>query len=232
MEAITFDLAPCGLFSIRQPPSFQSAIVYPLPPPSTVKGLLANAIQQSEGVPPLNALDEVESKTGACYASANGSMAVSSATVRLRIYEKRAWRGDALPRQFVHASKIRCLVISKDSSFLEILRQSLGRSILYLGDSESLVTVSDVGIREVTELRMGEGAVETHFYAPANLFDNIQGYSTSYWVFEEALRHERLTLYVFPIRVIGNHFEPSLIKGRVKGGTRALSVDGQTVLSP
>lgn len=233
MKAIAFDLLPSGLFSIRQPPSFQSAIVYPLPPPSTIKGLLANALQQSEGIPPLQALEKVESRTSTCCASANTSIAVSSGTVRLRIYERQTWRSDALPRQFAHTRNIRCLVISKDVAFLEMLEKALTRSILYLGDSESLVAVSDLWVNELTETPLAKGTVvETGFYAPINLFDDLQGDSISYWVFEETLRHERLTMYVFPIRVVGGHFEPSLIRGRVREGARALSVDGNTVLLP
>src|SRR5262245_48557466 len=60
MKVLVCQLLPGSLYSIRVPYTYQSGLVYPLPPPSTLKGLLANGLQRWENIGPLQALAEVE----------------------------------------------------------------------------------------------------------------------------------------------------------------------------
>ncbi|RKZ31795.1 hypothetical protein DRQ27_03595, partial [bacterium] len=61
MKVLFFDLMPNSLFSIRIPFTWQSALTYPLPPPSTIIGMVANAIQRAESAKhPMDYLSECE----------------------------------------------------------------------------------------------------------------------------------------------------------------------------
>ncbi len=46
MKAIVFSIRLNSLYSIRIPFTWQSALSYPLPPPSSIIGMLANALQR------------------------------------------------------------------------------------------------------------------------------------------------------------------------------------------
>jgi len=231
-SATLFDVIPSSFFSIRQPHSFQSAIVYPLPPPSTLKGLLANAIYQSSKKEPLKALEEVESKISLCTALSRHPLALSSATVRLRVFDKGKWGKDALPRQFAFTPRISCAVISKDRDYTNVLSNALNSSVLYLGDSESLITVSEVKVVDVESENIKQGTeVEINTYAPAELFDNIYGEATIYWVFENASEHKTQRQYVFPLKNRGNAFYPSTFRGKLKKEVTLLKVADMRILS-
>ncbi|MGQ9510246.1 MAG: CRISPR-associated protein Cas5, partial [Thermodesulfobacteriota bacterium] len=46
MKALVFDIRVNSLYSIRIPFTWQSALTYPVLPPSAVIGMLANALQR------------------------------------------------------------------------------------------------------------------------------------------------------------------------------------------
>lgn len=232
LSATLFDIIPSSFFSIRQPHSFQSAIVYPLPPPSTLKGLLANAMYQNSTKDPLETLKEVESKIFLCTALSRHPLSVSSATVRLRVFDKGKWGKDALPRQFAFALKISCAAISEDSGYANKLSNALESSVLYLGDSESLITVSEVIVIDAETTNIQQGSeVELNTYAPAELFDNIYGEATIYWVFENASEHKTQRQYVFPLKNRGNLFYPSTFRGQLKKEATLLKVADMSILA-
>jgi len=110
--AVLFNLIPSAFFSIRQLRSLQSTISYPLPPPTTLKGLLANAMQQYTKVNPIKALTEVESKILVCSARSDSPLTLSLCTLRLRVFDKSEWKKDALPRQFAFGRKVTCAAVS------------------------------------------------------------------------------------------------------------------------
>jgi len=231
-SAVFFDIIPSSFFSIRQPHSFQSAIAYPLPPPSTLKGLLANAMYQNSKKDPLKTLEEVESKILSCTALSHHPLSMSSTTVRLRVFDKGKWGKDALPRQFAFTPKISCAAISNDSDYVNHLSDALRSSVLYLGDSESLITVPEAKVVEVEVANMKQGsAVELNTYAPAELFDNIYGEATIYWVFDNASEHKAQRQYVFPLKNRGNIFYPSIFRGQLKKEATLLKVTDMSILA-
>ena len=61
MKAIALTIRLDSLYSIRIPYTWQSALVYPLPPPSAIIGMLANALQRYRNdQSPLYYLDKTE----------------------------------------------------------------------------------------------------------------------------------------------------------------------------
>lgn len=217
MYAVLFNLTPSAFFSIRQPHSFQSAISYPLPPPSTLKGLLANAMQQYTKINPIKALTEVESKILTCSARTDKPITLSLCTVRLRVFDKGEWKRDALPRQFAFGFKVTCAAVSSDKNYLEVLSEALNNSVLYLGDSESLVSVSGVEIVHTEKIRAKKGEiVEINTYTPFDLFKRINGEAIIYWVFEETRAQKTQRQYIFPLKMSGKILYPTPIKGELK----------------
>jgi CRISPR-associated protein Cas5 subtype I-A len=230
--AVLFNLIPSAFFSIRQPHSFQSAISYPLPPPSTLKGLLANAMQQYTKVNPIKALTEVESKILVCSARSDSPLTLSLCTLRLRVFDKSEWKKDALPRQFAFGRKVTCAAVSSDKDYLEVLSKALNNSILYLGDSESLVTVSEVEIvlADQIQARTGE-IVEINTYSPFDLFKRINGEAIIYWVFEETRTQRTQRQYIFPLKMSGKILYPTLITGELKEKSTILQAMDMRMLS-
>lgn len=217
MYAVLFNLTPSAFFSIRQPHSFQSAISYPLPPPSTLKGLLANAMQQHMKINPIKALTEAESKISTCSARTDKPITLSLCTVRLRVFDKGEWKRDALPRQFAFGFKVTCAAVSSDKNYLEVLSEALNNSILCLGDSESLVSVSEVEMVSTEQIQAKKGEiVEINTYSPFDLFKRINGEAIIYWVFEETRTQKTQRQYIFPLKMSGKILYPTLIKGELK----------------
>ncbi len=231
-SAVLFDIVPSSFFSIRQPHSFQSAIAYPLPPPSTLKGLLANAIHQNSNQDPLKTLEKVEANISLCTALSRHPLSISSATVRLRVFDKGKWGKDALPRQFAFTPKISCAAMSNDIDYANYLSTALKSSVLYLGDSESLITVSDARVVEVETLNVRQNSeIELNTYAPAELFSNIHGEATIYWVFENVSEHKTQRQYIFPLKNRGNIFYPSIFRGQLKKDAILLKVADMSILA-
>ena len=231
-SAVLFDIIPCSFFSIRQPQSFQSAIAYPLPPPSTLKGLFANALHQNSKKDPLKTLEEVEAKIYLCTALSRHPLSMSLATVRMRVFDKGKWGKDALPRQFAFTPKISCVALSDDSDYINHLSNALGSSILYLGDNESLITVSEAKVLDIETSNIKQGSeIELNTYAPLELFESIYGEATIYWVFENASEHKTQRQYIFPLENRGNVFYPSTFRGRLKKEATLLRVVDMSVLA-
>ncbi len=144
MLAIEFRLKVSSMYSIRVPYSYQCARTYPLPAPSTMKGLCANALWRKEGGDPANLMKAIHENSLGATARAEQTIAVSSCTVRIIPM-------NALLRQFAFTPYIDCLIVFKDGH--EILgnrvAEALKVSPVYLGDSESLVCVKPESISSV-----------------------------------------------------------------------------------
>lgn len=136
MIGVEFSLRVSSAYSIRVPYSYQCARTYPLPAPSTIKGLCANALWRAEGGNPLDRLKDIHKATIGAASRSESSIAVSTCTVRVIPM-------NALLRQFAFTPRIDCMILFRDGAYDLAMRteEALRISAVYLGDSESLVTV-------------------------------------------------------------------------------------------
>lgn len=150
MIAIEFRLKISSAYSIRVPYSYQCARTYPLPAPSTVKGLCANALWQTEGGDPKKIMEEIHNASLGVVSRSEHSIAISSCTVRVIPM-------NALIRQFAFTPYIDSMIVLKDDSLANKISGALKVAPIYLGESESLVCImpdsinSDVQVEEINE---------------------------------------------------------------------------------
>jgi CRISPR-associated Cas5-like protein len=243
MQALSVELRPGSLYSMKVPFTYQSGLAYPLPPPSTLQGLLANALQRWEGIGPLEALDAVEGQVHALAAWALGPIVVGAYIVSaVTAFEGGPGRKptDALARQFAFTAGLGVAVVG-DEAFLARLAPALRRTALYLGDSESLVTcdalhLADVGVRTAVA---GE-AVRLRGYAPASLLEGYGPELDIYWVQTACRRPQALHPYLFPLRRAGDRLLPATIAARLTAGVQvvegepfgALLIPAQAAVAP
>lgn len=136
MIAVEFRLKISSAYSIRVPYSYQCARTYPLPAPSTIKGLCANALWRLEGGNPIAIINRIHDTSLGATSRSESAIAISSCTVRVIPM-------NALLRQFAFTPYIDCMIAFKDGSedVAKRINKALESAPVYLGDSESLVSV-------------------------------------------------------------------------------------------
>lgn len=157
MKALVFNIRLNSLYSIRIPFTWQSALTYPVLPPSAVIGMLANALQRYKNDKhPLEYLELIEDKTLWAGSRLLTPCVIKSYTTSaiVKWEDTLPWKfTNALGRQFAYARQLQILTIFKDESLLDDLIGALKRTPLTCGDSESLVTIDNkVCIEDVTSV--------------------------------------------------------------------------------
>jgi len=234
MRVLRFTLLPSSLYSMRVPFTWQAAMSYPMPPPSVIAGMLANALWESGKFPkPLEALGEVKEKVKGvwCGTISQETKPVISAffgTVKTLFWDQ-SLTGNILPRQFLFAPEgFRVFVASEDGDFLDKVKEALEHAPVYLGDSEGLVNVMNP---EVVDARkeQANGSVSILVYFPDDLAceNGIDGEGgTLYWVNERAImpgdKKDKMVSYLFPVIQRGKTFRPSTLQVTFKEGTKLL----------
>lgn len=222
-QILSFTLIPT-LYSIRASPTFQSAVSYPLPPPSTIKGMIANALQRFQNKSPTECVRFVEENVLMCSSTFLNSVGVSSTNIlRQVVWDEKAkeFRTDALAREFIHAQKIYCVLVLKNYSITKLIAEALRNTPIYLGDSESLVTIDEIKIDEnykCLNFNPDEN-VEFNVYAPMDFFKEIYDDITLMWFPEKIIEGKDLplTLYVLPLKIEKSVYRPlKTIKAKVK----------------
>lgn len=151
MVAIEFTLRVSSMYSIRVPYSYQCARTYPLPPPSTIKGLCANALWMRFGGNPVDHLTNLHQAIIGATSRSEYPIAITACTVRVVPM-------NALIRQFAFAPAITCLVLFNDenNALSDDVADALFSSPIYLGDSESLVNCLKISKKsEIVKITKG-----------------------------------------------------------------------------
>jgi len=234
LQALECDFLISSLFSMRMPYTMQSALSYPLPPPSTLLGILANAIYRLKKIPPLDAVQAVHDKIAWQAAFPGGPIVAKSYTVKVAnlIHASQgkgkpksvAVRSDALSRQFCFSITLSCLYLSHDAQFLRLARDALLACPTTMGDSESACTIESADLYQPEIDHLGKGAqVSSIAYLPKDLISPNGTGGTIYWVRRPALLKpkkgkppqpdQQLVPYLFPLLEERRIIKPAPVQG-------------------
>lgn len=225
MKSIVFDIRLNSLYSIRIPYTWQSALSYPLPPPSSIIGMLANALQRYKNDKhPIYYLEVIENEVIWANAKLLTPFIVKSYTTSAITKWEILLDGkstNALQRQFGYSKNLRIVVVLKNENLIEEVKKSLMLTPLTCGDSESLVSIEDeVKERDVKESK--EKIIETEYPIPFNKdIRIIEGDGQVFLVHEKCKKKDKklpLFNYLLPIREEKGIFYPSLVKAEILNG--------------
>lgn len=178
MKALIADLRLNSLYSVTMPFTWQSALTYPILPPSAVIGLLANALQRyRDDNHPLEYLDRLESDIIWAGSRLLAPCVIRSYTMSAITKWQDRLGGkftNALGRQFAFTRRLQIAAVFQEGRYLDDLVPALQTTPLTCGDSESPATVENrPRIMEAEE--SGDSVVTTRFPAPYSQQTRIEG---------------------------------------------------------
>jgi len=221
MKALIFDIILNSLYSIRIPYTWQSALTYPILPPSAVIGMLANALQRyKNNKHPMYYLEIIEDNI--IWA---GSRLLTPCIIKSYITSAIVkWEDkiggkftNALGRQFAYAKELQIASIFKDRGLLDCVHSAIKTTPLTCGDSESPITVRNIKVRNVSE-NMNEGIIQTNFLFPFSEDTKIlEGVGEIFLMHERCIKSGNdksfpLTSYIVPLYKENNILKPSYLK--------------------
>ena len=232
MKAIVFDVRSNSLYSIRIPFTWQSALAYPVLPPSAVIGLLANALQRHKNNKhPLEYLDLIEGNL--LWA---GSRLLTPCVVKSYITSAIVKWGDkpggkftnALGRQFAYSRKLQIAAIFKNHTMVDAVAEALKSVPLTCGDSESPVSLDgEVMIKDVADAN--DKTVVTGYPVPfTKETEIVDGNGQNYLMHERCKRTGNnfpLVSYMIPVREEQKILIPSSLTLRISN-ERVLKIGG------
>ncbi len=222
MKAIVFNIRLNSLYSIRIPFTWQSALTYPLLPPSAVTGMLANALQRyKNNKHPLEYLNLIEDNLiWAGSRLLSPSVIKSYTTSAITKWEDKIGGKftNALGRQFAYTNHMQVAAVFIEDNLINDIVESLKTSPLTCGDSESAVSLdSELMVKEVEEVT-GLTEVETEYPFPFSKETVIlEGKGQLYLMHERCRQKEHnfpLILYFVPIEEKEKIFYPSSVRVR------------------
>lgn len=227
MHAIRLRFGLSSLFSIRVPYAFQSALSYPLPPPSALLGMAAAALAAADGVAPLAALAQIDGQVAGVTATASGPIALRSHVVRVVNFDGKKCNRDALPRQFGWTpDPITAYWVVEDPAFARHLAAALSTAPLTLGDSESLLHPLECTVLEAQRTVVEPGQpVASDGYLPQGLLASPNR-GTAYWVHERCDGGAETTPYLFPVEPDRGLLVPCQVTATAATAFPAVAVDG------
>ncbi len=219
MKALVFDIRINSLYSIRIPFTWQSALTYPVLPPSAVIGMLANALQRfkSEKRPNMY-LYELELQIEWAGSRLLSPCVIKSYTTSAIVKWEDILGGkftNALGRQYAFCKKLQILAIFKSDLIICDIVEALKTSPLTCGDSESPISIDSKIMTKDVDIDIEKDYVQTEYPVPFTKDSKIEGNG---WVY---LMHERckkkgdnfpLVSYMVPIREERKILKPSYLK--------------------
>ncbi len=219
MKALVFNIRVNSLYSIRIPFTWQSALSYPILPPSAILGLLANALQRYKNDRhPLEYLAWVEDNVLWAGSKLLNSCIIKNYVTSVIIKWEENLGGkftNALGRQYVYSKNLQVAVIFKDNTLINNVVEAIKTTPLTCGDSESPFSiVEEIVKKDVIEEH--KEIIETSYPIPfTKNVKIIDGNGQVYLMHERCLRKEnnfQLTRYMLPIIEENNIIKPSLLK--------------------
>jgi len=225
MKALVFNVRLNSLYSIRVPFTWQSALTYPVLPPSAVIGLIANALQRYKNDKyPRKYLEKIEEEiiwTGSrlltpCVIKSYTTSAITKweDTVGSKFT-------NALGRQFAYSKNLQIVTIFNNNSIINEIANAIMTTPLTCGDSESLITVEGFfDMQEVEEIT-SQDTMETEFFVPfVKEIEILEGGGQIYLMHERCLKKDGrylLRSYVVPIKEVRGILQPTTLKVKGKG---------------
>lgn len=223
MKALVFNIRVNSLYSIRIPFTWQSALSYPILPPSAILGLLANALQRYKNDRhPLEYLAWVEDNVLWAGSKLLNSCIIKNYVTSVIIKWEANLGGkftNALGRQYVYSKNLQVAVIFKDNTLINDVVEAIKTTPLTCGDSESpLSIVEEIVKKDVIEEH--KEVIETSYPIPfTKNVKIVDGNGQVYLMHERCLRKENnfpLTSYMVPIIEENNIIKPSLLKIKIE----------------
>ena len=232
MKAIVFDIRINSLYSIRIPFTWQSALTYPVLPPSAVIGMLANALQRHKNNKhPSEYLDSIEDDV--LWA---GSRLLTPCVIKSYITSAIVKWGDklggkftnALGRQFAYSRKLQIAAIFNNEDNINDTAEAVKTSPLTCGDSESPISLdSEVMIKDVADAN--DKTVTTEYPVLFTKETKIEdGNGQTYLMHARCKRSGNnfpLVSYMIPVREEQKILIPSSLTLRIFN-ERILKIDG------
>ena len=236
MQALLFAIRTGSLFSIRVPYTWQSALTYPLLPPSAVIGLLANALQRFRNDrPPLHCLSEVEDAVLWAGARLTGPAVVRSFTtsaITKWTMEAGGKATNVLGRQYVFARTLDAAAILNDGDLAGTLADALLSAPITCGDSESLSSVEakpDLKAVAACDFPAGD-IVQPAFPFPVDLSQVEVVHGTGQLLLSHARCMKKgddfaLLTYFYPIEERDGVLHPSRVEIRARRPLRGYRIE-------
>ncbi|HIE36288.1 MAG TPA: CRISPR-associated protein Cas5, partial [Candidatus Omnitrophica bacterium] len=212
MKVIICKLRLNSLYSIRVPYTWQSALSYPILPPSAIIGIFANALQRYKNDRfPLEYLKMVEENTEWVGCKLDSPAVVKSYTTsaitkwETKIGDKST---NALGRQFIFGRNLKIAGIFSNDNFILEISPALKKVGITCGDSESLCSIEEIITEEVQKHEFNtEEEIEIEFPIPFNFeeIEILEGTGNLYLMHQKCdkgnLKHFPLKTYFYPLRI-------------------------------
>lgn len=229
MRALVFNIRVNSLYSIRIPFTWQSALTYPILPPSAVIGMLANALQRYKNDEyPLVYLDKVEKDL--VWA---GSRLLTPCVIKSYITSAIVkWEDtiggkftNALGRQYAYSRQLQVAAIFRSDELIGDIAEAIKTSPLTCGDSESPISLDNLdnedSIKSVDERTedIKDKSIQTEYPVPFTKDTKIEdGNGQVYLMHEKCKKIDNnfpLVGYMVPLREEHKILKPSYLKVRV-----------------
>lgn len=227
MKALVLDIRINSLYSIRIPFTWQSALTYPILPPSAVIGMLANALQRYKNDKhPLKYLKQIEDDLLWAGSRLLTPCVIKSYTTSAIVKWEDTLGGkftNALGRQYAYSKKLQIAAIFNRDMLINDITEAVKTVPLTCGDSESPISLEDnrVSPKEVKPVENVKGKIlQTRYPIPFTKDTKIivdeknESNGRVYLMHERCRKRDNnfpLMSYLIPIREEQKIIKPSFL---------------------